>query len=108
MVERSEYRHHGAQAVGMLTAHMENKDYASFVRWLAKLSRSTKVPIALPLVVIFHGKRKSGWIFLQQRNRQLIKCVVTTSIHLRLLLNVAGISVITGGGCIRSEKPLMQ
>ncbi|XP_075902222.1 condensin-2 complex subunit D3 isoform X3 [Nelusetta ayraudi] len=43
MVERNEYRNHGAQAVGMLTAQMENKDYASFIKWLAKLSRSAKV-----------------------------------------------------------------
>lgn len=51
MVERNEYRNHGAQAVGMLTAQMENKDYATFVRWLAKLSRSVKVTLLLPLVL---------------------------------------------------------
>lgn len=56
MVERNEYRNHGAQAVGMLTAQMENKDYAVFVRWLAKLSMSAKVTLLLPVVVSYQDK----------------------------------------------------
>lgn len=66
MVERNEYRNHGAQAVGMLTAQMENKDYASFIKWLAKLSRSAKVMELPPLVASLHEKQKSGCISVQQ------------------------------------------
>nr|XP_046258478.1 condensin-2 complex subunit D3 isoform X2 [Scatophagus argus] len=43
MVEKSEFRSHGAQAVGMLTSQMENKDYACFIKWLANFSRSSKM-----------------------------------------------------------------
>lgn len=70
MVERNEYRNHGAQAVGMLTAQMENKDYASFIKWLAKLSRSAKVMELPPLVVSLHKKQKSGCISVQQATQQ--------------------------------------
>lgn len=43
MVEKSEFRMHGAQAVGMLTSQMKSNDYACFVKWLSRFSRSAKV-----------------------------------------------------------------
>ncbi|KAM9364165.1 LOW QUALITY PROTEIN: condensin-2 complex subunit D3-L-like [Pholidichthys leucotaenia] len=43
MVEKSEYRNHGAQAVGMLTSQMESADYACFVKWLCNFSRHSKM-----------------------------------------------------------------
>lgn len=43
MVEKSEFRMHGAQAVGMLTSQMKSTDYACFVKWLSRFSRSAKV-----------------------------------------------------------------
>ncbi|XP_074532674.1 condensin-2 complex subunit D3 isoform X2 [Halichoeres trimaculatus] len=43
MVEKSEFRSHGAQAVGMLTSQMASKDYACFVKWLFNLSRHSKM-----------------------------------------------------------------
>lgn len=43
MVEKSEFRSHGAQAVGVLTSQMQSKDYACFVKWLSNFSRSSKV-----------------------------------------------------------------
>lgn len=46
MVEKSEYRSQGAQAVGMLTTQMETKDYARFIKWLSNLSRSAKVKLS--------------------------------------------------------------
>lgn len=46
MVEKSEFRMHGAQAVGMLASQMKSKDYAYFVKWLSNFSRSTKVMMA--------------------------------------------------------------
>ncbi|XP_068424000.1 condensin-2 complex subunit D3 isoform X2 [Clinocottus analis] len=43
MVEKSEFRSHGAQAVGMLTSQMESPDYAAFIKWLFNFSRSSKM-----------------------------------------------------------------
>ncbi|KAM6922519.1 condensin-2 complex subunit D3 [Lycodopsis pacificus] len=43
MVEKSEVRSHGSQAVGMLTSQMESTDYASFIKWLFIFSRSSKM-----------------------------------------------------------------
>ncbi|XP_068184281.1 condensin-2 complex subunit D3 isoform X2 [Antennarius striatus] len=43
MVERSEFRSHGAQSVGLLTSQMEGGDYACFTRWLWRFSRSSKM-----------------------------------------------------------------
>nr|XP_057933189.1 condensin-2 complex subunit D3 isoform X3 [Doryrhamphus excisus] len=43
MVEKSEFRSHGAQAVGMLTSQMSNADYACFIKWLHKFSRHSKM-----------------------------------------------------------------
>uniref|UniRef100_A0A7N8Y2B7 Non-SMC condensin II complex, subunit D3 n=1 Tax=Mastacembelus armatus TaxID=205130 RepID=A0A7N8Y2B7_9TELE len=43
MVEKSEFRSHGAQAVGMLTSQMEGRDYAYFIKWLFNFSRHSKM-----------------------------------------------------------------
>uniref|UniRef100_A0AAQ4SAF4 Condensin complex subunit 1 C-terminal domain-containing protein n=1 Tax=Gasterosteus aculeatus aculeatus TaxID=481459 RepID=A0AAQ4SAF4_GASAC len=43
MVEKSDFRSHGAQAVGMLTSQMTSKDYACFIKWLFKFSNSSKM-----------------------------------------------------------------
>uniref|UniRef100_A0AAX7VLI2 Condensin complex subunit 1 C-terminal domain-containing protein n=1 Tax=Astatotilapia calliptera TaxID=8154 RepID=A0AAX7VLI2_ASTCA len=43
MVEKNEYRSHGAQAVGMLTSQMASEDYACFIKWLCNFSRSSKM-----------------------------------------------------------------
>ncbi|XP_035518951.1 condensin-2 complex subunit D3 [Morone saxatilis] len=43
MVEKSEYRSHGAQAVGMLTSQMTSTDYARFIKWLFNFSRNSKM-----------------------------------------------------------------
>uniref|UniRef100_A0A671VZS1 Non-SMC condensin II complex, subunit D3 n=1 Tax=Sparus aurata TaxID=8175 RepID=A0A671VZS1_SPAAU len=45
MVEKSEYRSHGAQAVAMLTSQMESSGYACFIKWLSNFSRSSKVMV---------------------------------------------------------------
>ncbi|XP_042370567.1 condensin-2 complex subunit D3-like, partial [Plectropomus leopardus] len=43
MVEKSEFRSQGAQAVGMLTSQMESQDYARFIKWLFNFSRHSKM-----------------------------------------------------------------
>ncbi|XP_056250604.1 condensin-2 complex subunit D3 [Seriola aureovittata] len=43
MVEKSEFRSHGAQAVGMLTSQMTSTDYACFIKWLFNFSRHSKM-----------------------------------------------------------------
>ncbi|XP_030581686.1 condensin-2 complex subunit D3 isoform X2 [Archocentrus centrarchus] len=43
MVEKSEFRSHGAQAVGMLTSQMASTDYAYFIKWLSNFSRHSKM-----------------------------------------------------------------
>ncbi|KAM4730294.1 condensin-2 complex subunit D3 [Anableps anableps] len=43
MVEKSEYRNHGAQAVGMLTCQLASVDYAHFIKWLYKFSAHSKM-----------------------------------------------------------------
>uniref|UniRef100_A0A8C2B5E2 Condensin-2 complex subunit D3 n=1 Tax=Cyprinus carpio TaxID=7962 RepID=A0A8C2B5E2_CYPCA len=43
MVEKSEYRASGAQAVGKLMANMPCQDYAAIVKWLYSYSRNNKV-----------------------------------------------------------------
>uniref|UniRef100_A0AAQ5ZBT3 Condensin complex subunit 1 C-terminal domain-containing protein n=1 Tax=Amphiprion ocellaris TaxID=80972 RepID=A0AAQ5ZBT3_AMPOC len=43
MVEKNEFRSHGAQAVGMLTSQMANTDYACFIKWLFIFSRNSKM-----------------------------------------------------------------
>ncbi|XP_034537815.1 condensin-2 complex subunit D3 isoform X2 [Notolabrus celidotus] len=43
MVEKSDYRNHGAQAVSMLTSQMASTDYACFIKWLFNFSRHSKM-----------------------------------------------------------------
>ncbi|XP_063731625.1 condensin-2 complex subunit D3 isoform X2 [Eleginops maclovinus] len=43
MVEKSEIRNHGAQAVGMLASQMTGADYARFIKWLFYFSRKAKM-----------------------------------------------------------------
>ncbi|CAG6018121.1 unnamed protein product [Menidia menidia] len=43
MVEKSEFRSHGAQAVGLLVSHMKSTDYACFIKWLFNFSRNSKM-----------------------------------------------------------------
>ncbi|KAJ3614271.1 hypothetical protein NHX12_017845 [Muraenolepis orangiensis] len=43
MVEKCEFRCHGAQAVGALVSLLPNNDYASFIMWLSDYSRQSKV-----------------------------------------------------------------
>jgi len=43
MVEKSEYRASGAQAVGKLMAKMPCQDYAAIVKWLYNYSQNNKV-----------------------------------------------------------------
>lgn len=43
MVEKSEFRSHGAKAVGMLTEHMSSTGYARFVQWLTNFSQHSKM-----------------------------------------------------------------
>uniref|UniRef100_A0AAY4AAL4 Condensin complex subunit 1 C-terminal domain-containing protein n=1 Tax=Denticeps clupeoides TaxID=299321 RepID=A0AAY4AAL4_9TELE len=43
MVEKTEYRTHGAQAVSRLLAKVPNTEYATFIKWLFAYSIKTKV-----------------------------------------------------------------
>ncbi|XP_051936974.1 condensin-2 complex subunit D3 [Hippocampus zosterae] len=43
IVEKCEFRNHGAQAVGMLTSEMPSTDYAHFMKWLSSFSRHSKM-----------------------------------------------------------------
>ncbi|XP_072293135.1 condensin-2 complex subunit D3 [Eucyclogobius newberryi] len=43
MVEKSEFRTHGAQAVGRLADLMSSSGYAGFVRWLSNFSQHSKM-----------------------------------------------------------------
>uniref|UniRef100_A0A3Q2X804 Non-SMC condensin II complex, subunit D3 n=1 Tax=Hippocampus comes TaxID=109280 RepID=A0A3Q2X804_HIPCM len=43
IVEKFEFRNHGAQAVGMLTSEMPSTDYAHFIKWLSSFSRHSKM-----------------------------------------------------------------
>ncbi|XP_054653328.1 condensin-2 complex subunit D3 isoform X2 [Dunckerocampus dactyliophorus] len=59
MVEKSEFRSHGAQAVGMLTSQMSNADYACFIKWLYKFSRHSKMVsrlFSLDVVMVLLGQ----------------------------------------------------
>ncbi|KAM6915873.1 condensin-2 complex subunit D3 [Xenentodon cancila] len=67
MVEKSEFRHHGAQAVGMLTAHMESTDYAHFIKWLFNFSRHSKMVHRLFSVDVV-------MVLLEQPERRLEEC----------------------------------
>ncbi|XP_061601386.1 condensin-2 complex subunit D3 [Cololabis saira] len=67
MVEKSEYRHHGAQAVGMLTSHMESTDYARFIKWLFNFSRHSKMVYRLFSVDVM-------MVLLEQPERRPEEC----------------------------------
>lgn len=43
MVEKSEFRSHGARAVGMLTEDMCSTGYACFIQWLSNFSQHSKM-----------------------------------------------------------------
>ncbi|XP_047460078.1 condensin-2 complex subunit D3 [Mugil cephalus] len=61
MVEKSEYRSHGAQAVGMFTSQMESTDYARFIKWLFNFSRHTKMVhrlFSLDVVMVLLGQEE--------------------------------------------------
>ncbi|KAF3842385.1 hypothetical protein F7725_024336 [Dissostichus mawsoni] len=64
MVEKSEIRSHGAQAVGMLTSQMTSADYACFIKWLFYFSRKAKVAsrlfsIDVVMVLLDQPERKA-------------------------------------------------
>ncbi|CAG05147.1 unnamed protein product, partial [Tetraodon nigroviridis] len=67
MVEKSEFRMHGAQAVGMLTSQMRSNDYAGFVKWLSRFSRSAKMVHRLFSVDVV-------MVLLEQPERQPEEC----------------------------------
>ncbi|KAF7667854.1 hypothetical protein LDENG_00040740 [Lucifuga dentata] len=67
MVEKSEYRTHGAQAVGMLTSQMASTDYACFIKWLFNWSRHSKMVCRLFSVDVV-------MILLEQPERRLQDC----------------------------------
>ncbi|KAM3606346.1 uncharacterized protein V6R79_014771 [Siganus canaliculatus] len=67
MVEKSEFRSHGAQAVGMLTSHIESTAYASFVKWLFNFSRSAKMVHRLFSVDVV-------MVLLEQNERRAEEC----------------------------------
>ncbi|XP_069370449.1 condensin-2 complex subunit D3 isoform X2 [Paralichthys olivaceus] len=65
MVEKSEFRSHGAQAVGMLTSEMISTDYARFIKWLFNLSRHSKMVCRLfsmdvVMVLLEQPERRPG------------------------------------------------
>ncbi|XP_073337425.1 condensin-2 complex subunit D3 [Pagrus major] len=67
MVEKSEYRSHGAQAVAMLTSQMESQDYACFIKWLSNFSRSSKMVHRLFSIDVV-------MVLLEQPERQPEEC----------------------------------
>ncbi|XP_036980701.1 condensin-2 complex subunit D3 [Acanthopagrus latus] len=67
MVEKSEYRSHGAQAVAMLTSQMESSDYACFIKWLSNFSRSSKMVHRLFSIDVV-------MVLLEQPERQPEEC----------------------------------
>ncbi|XP_054885394.1 condensin-2 complex subunit D3 isoform X2 [Poeciliopsis prolifica] len=67
MVEKSEYRNHGAQAVGMLTSQMSGTDYARFIKWLFIFSGQSKMVHRLFSVDV-------AMVLLTQPERSLEEC----------------------------------
>ncbi|XP_077350803.1 condensin-2 complex subunit D3 isoform X2 [Festucalex cinctus] len=62
MVEKCEFRNHGAQAVGMLISEMSTTDYALFIKWLYNFSRQSKMVFRLfsvdvVMVLLGHPER---------------------------------------------------
>ncbi|XP_041865621.1 condensin-2 complex subunit D3 [Melanotaenia boesemani] len=67
MVEKSEFRIHGAQAVGMLVSQMASPDYACFIKWLFNYSRHSKMVHRLFSVDVV-------MVLLEQPERKLEEC----------------------------------
>ncbi|KAK2823917.1 hypothetical protein Q5P01_021092 [Channa striata] len=67
MVEKSEFRSHGSQAVGMLTSKMTTTNYALFIQWLFKFSRHSKMVHRLFSVDVV-------MVLLKQPERKLEEC----------------------------------
>ncbi|XP_059215745.1 condensin-2 complex subunit D3 [Centropristis striata] len=67
MVENSEFRSHGAQAVAMLTSHMASPDYACFIKWLYDYSRHKKMVCRLFSVDVV-------MVLLEQTERSSDEC----------------------------------
>ncbi|XP_042290067.1 condensin-2 complex subunit D3 [Thunnus maccoyii] len=67
MVEKNEFRTHGAQAVGMLTSQMASTDYACFVKWLFNFSRHSKMVCRLFSVDVV-------MVLLEQPERRTEEC----------------------------------
>ncbi|KAK5908137.1 hypothetical protein CgunFtcFv8_016218 [Champsocephalus gunnari] len=67
MVEKSEIRSHGAQAVGMLTLQMTSADYACFIKWLFNFTRKAKVAGRLFSIDVV-------MVFLEQPERKAEEC----------------------------------
>ncbi|KAM7385039.1 hypothetical protein PAMP_001138 [Pampus punctatissimus] len=67
MVEKSEFRTHGAQAVGMLTSQMASTDYACFIKWLFNFSRHSKMVCRLFSVDVV-------MVLLEQPERGMEEC----------------------------------
>ncbi|XP_037530246.1 condensin-2 complex subunit D3 [Nematolebias whitei] len=67
MVEKSEFRSHGAQAVGLLTSSMASRDYAQFIKWLFTFSRHSKMVHRLFSIDVV-------MVLLEQPERSLEEC----------------------------------
>ncbi|XP_032362821.1 condensin-2 complex subunit D3-like [Etheostoma spectabile] len=68
MVEKSEFRSHGAQAVGMLTSQMASTDHACFIKWLFNYSRHSKMVCRLFSVDVV-------MVLLEQPERRPEECL---------------------------------
>ncbi|XP_043098978.1 condensin-2 complex subunit D3 [Puntigrus tetrazona] len=64
MVEKSDYRASGAQAVGKLMAKMSCQDYAAIVKWLYSYSRNKKVAFRMFALDV-------AMVLLEQSEREL-------------------------------------
>ncbi|KAG7256052.1 hypothetical protein CRUP_007975, partial [Coryphaenoides rupestris] len=65
MVEKSEFRCHGSQAVGVLVSLLPDDDYASYVRWLSGYSRHSKMvyrlfAVDVVMVLLQQPERSAG------------------------------------------------
>ncbi|XP_030012337.1 condensin-2 complex subunit D3 isoform X2 [Sphaeramia orbicularis] len=74
MVEKSEFRSHGAQAVGLLTAQMGSTDYAGFIKWLYNYSRHSKMVCRLFSVDVV-------MVLLEQPERRPEDCQDSELVH---------------------------
>ncbi|XP_076025344.1 condensin-2 complex subunit D3 [Genypterus blacodes] len=67
MVEKNEFRTHGAQAVGILTSEMTSIDFACFIKWLLIFSNHSKMACRLFSVDVV-------MVLLEQPERKLEDC----------------------------------